>query len=222
MERGATVKLYPDIIQQSEEWFAMREWRPTASNASKILTAGGKDSTSWLPYILGMIDSEVRPRAVREAGLFQGNRHTDRGNEMEGAARSCFAERAGVDVAEVGFVTRDDGIWGCSPDGLVMDRKTQQVIAGVEIKCPDGPKHLGHLDGGGLPADYLQQVHCSMVVTGLRLWFFVSYCEYYQPLILKVQWDSYTDKMAGAMDRFQAFYRAERPRLLAFSEGRAA
>jgi hypothetical protein len=211
---------WPHVIQGSDEWFELREWRPTASNASMVYTAGGKDSASWVPYIRQMVDAEVRPLKVREAGKWTGNRHTDRGNETEAAARACFAERVGVDVAEVGFITRDDEIWGCSPDGLVLSRKTHAMIAGLELKCPDGPKHLGHLDAGTLPAEYLQQIHCGMAVTGLNYWYFVSYCDYYVPLILRIERDDYTARMEAAMNRFQDFYRIERLRLLKFKEVR--
>ena len=210
------MKIWADIEQQSEAWFSLRELRPTASNASRVITATGKDSSSWPGYVREMTDAKIRPRAVREAGIWTGNRHTDRGNEMEPIARQTFSDRMELDIAEVGFITRDDGVWGCSPDGLVLCRKTQKVVAGLELKCPDGPKHLEHLDGGKLPADYIQQVHCSMAVTGLDYWYFVSFCEFYEPLILRIERDGFTVKVEDAMNRFQVFYQVERERLLNF------
>lgn len=214
------MKAWADIQQGTEAWFALRELRPTASNASRVITATGKDSTSWAGYVREMVDAKIRPRAVREATMWTGNRHTDRGNEMEAVARRVFTERMGLDVAEVGFITRDDGVWGCSPDGLVL--QNEKVVAGLELKCPDGPKHLEHLDGGKLPADYIQQVHCSMAVTGLPHWYFLSHCEFYEPLILRVDRDAYTAKVEDAMNRFQAFYEVERGRLMAFAGKEAA
>lgn len=211
---------YHDDIQGSESWFALREVRPTASNASRVITATGKDSTSWDGYIREMVDAEVRPRAVRESSKWTGNRHTDRGNETEAAARAHFAETMGVDVAEVGFITRDDGVWGCSPDGLVISRKSGAKMAGAEIKCPDGPKHLGHLSDGELPSEYLQQIHCSLVVTGFQFWYFMSFCEFYKPLILRVERDGYTAKVESAMNRFQDLFRIERQRLLKYKSDR--
>lgn len=209
------MKVWADIEQRSEAWFALRELRPTASNASKVITATGKDSASWPAYVREMVDAKIRPRAVRESTMWMGNRHTDRGTELEPVARGVFCERMGLEIAEVGFITRDDGVWGCSPDGLVL--QDGKLVAGLELKCPDGPKHLEHLDGGKLPAEYVQQVHCSMVVTGLPHWYFVSYCEFYEPLILRVDWDGFTEKVEDAMNRFQAYYEAERARLLAFA-----
>lgn len=216
------MKLWADIEQGSEQWFAVRELRPTASNASRVITATGEDSSSWPGYVREMVDAKIRPRSVREAGAWTGNRHTDRGNEMEPVARALFSERMGLDIAEVGFITRDDGVWGCSPDGLVMCRHSGKLLAGLELKCPDGPKHLEHLDGGKLPADYVQQVHCSMAVTGLNHWYFVSYCEFYEPFILRIDRDGYTAKVTDSMDRFQLFYESERERLMVFKGKEAA
>ena len=216
------MKLWAYIEQGTDEWFKLRELRPTASEASRVITATGEDSSSWPGYVREMVDAKIRPRGVREAALWTGNRHTDRGNEMEPIARQIFCDHVGVDVAEVGFVTRDDGVWGCSPDGLVLSRETQKVIAGLELKCPDGPKHLGHLDGGVLPSEYIQQVHSSMVTTGLDHWYFVSYCEFYEPLILRIDRDAYTVKVEDAMNRFQIYYEAERERLMQFKGKEAA
>ena len=135
---------------------------------------------------------------------------------MEPIARQNFCDRMALNVAEVGFVTRDDGVWGCSPDGLVLCRSDQKVLGGLELKCPDGPKHLEHLDNGKLPAEYMQQVHCSMAVTGLDHWYFMSFCEFYEPFILRIERDEFTDKVEDAMNRFQAFYQTESERLLNF------
>ncbi|WP_193211436.1 lambda exonuclease family protein [Luteolibacter marinus] len=217
------MKVWPDVEQGSEDWFMLRELRPTASNASRVITATGKDSASWPGYVREMVDAKIRPREVREAGMWTGNRHTDRGKEMEPVARQAFVDRMGLDVVEVGFVTRDDGVWGCSPDGLVMTRQDEpRVLAGLELKCPDGPKHLEHLDGGKLPADYVQQVHCSMAVTGLDHWYFMSFCQFYEPLILRIDRDAYTAKVEDAMNRFQDYYGSERDRLMGFRGKEAA
>lgn len=199
------MKIWPNLLQGSDQWHLLREIRPTASNASMVITAGGKDSTSWDAYVNKLIDARVRPREVREAGMFTGNFHTDRGNEFEESARILFMERMGVDIVEVGFITRDDGIWGCSPDGLVIDPATGKATAGIEIKNPDGPKHVGHMRSGALPSEYLQQVHCSMVVSGLEAWWFMSNCEFYEPLIVEVRRDAFTAKMEDAMNRFQSY-----------------
>jgi hypothetical protein len=209
------MKLWPDIIQGSEEWFALRELRPTASQAKRVITPEGKDG-AWPSYVREMIDAKIRPRGLREAGAFTGNRHTDRGNENEPLARARFERETGYDVVEVGFVTRDDGVWGCSPDGLVM--QDQAVVAGIEIKCPDGPKHLAFLDAGKLPPEYACQIHCSMVVTGFPCWWFMSFCQGYQPLILRAFRDGFTAKMEDVMNRFQRYYESERRRLLPFAD----
>ena len=79
---------------------------------------------------------------------------------------------------------------------------------------------------GVLPDDYRQQVHGSMAVTGLRTWYFISYCRGLRPFVIKVEWDEYTDKIKEALDEFKAEYRDKydliMPRIRPAAEGRAA
>jgi hypothetical protein len=148
-----------------------------------------------------------------------GNRHTDRGNELEPEARAEFERITKLTVAQVGFVTRDDGIVGCSPDGLIVDEGTfppsefdfARYVAGLEIKCPTAAKHAKAVIEGAMPDEHKPQVHGSMAVTGLPHWFFMSYCQGMKPLLVRIDWDEYTDAMSDALDRFLIFY-AERRR----------
>lgn len=192
-----------DVEQGSPEWFAMRRGIPTASDFDEIVTAVKGDlSASSEGLINRLIDECVRPG---EHEGFEGNRHTQRGNELEPTARAWFGFVTGLKVTPGGFITRDDGKAGCSPDGLIWtgcDYSDWAIDAGLEIKCPDGPTHVGYLRGNALPAKYKQQVHGSMAITGLRVWHFVSYCPGYEPLVVRVVWDDYTDKVASALDRF--------------------
>ena len=57
-----------------------------------------------------------------------------------------------------------------------------------------------------------------MVVTGLPQWWFMSFCQGYQPLILTAFRDTFTDRVEEAMSRFQRYYESERKRLLPFAD----
>ncbi len=211
------MKIWPNIDQQSEEWFRVRAGRPTASQFKRLLTPTGKDSFQWEGYALELIDQCIRPGAVP---TFAGNRHTDRGNELEPIAREAFGRIMGLEVEQVGFVTRDDGIVGCSPDSFVLQGGVR--VAGLEIKCPDGPKHAGDLLSGQMPADHLPQVHGSMAVTGLDHWYYMSYCPGYAPLICRIDRDGYTAKLSDAIDRFVIYYSEMRRKSMPILTGRAA
>lgn len=195
---------FPDMTQGSEEWFAARRGRPTASEFDKIITAKTlKPSSQREDYALKLIGEILRPDEQEE---FWGNKDTDRGVELEPLAREEFAKQTGLDVRTVGFVTRDDEVVGCSPDSLVAKSKQENPVAGLEIKCPRSKGYLKHLLGGGLPDEYKLQVHGSMAVTGLKAWYFMSYCQGLPPFIHLVRWDETTDKISEALDDFLIYY----------------
>ena len=79
-----------DVPQYSPEWWSARAGVPTASNADRILTAAGKPSSSQAAYMAELIDEIVRPRDERSSDeqAFSGNRHTERGNELEPKTRA--------------------------------------------------------------------------------------------------------------------------------------
>ncbi|MCW1885600.1 YqaJ viral recombinase family protein [Luteolibacter flavescens] len=204
--------------QRTEQWFRARAGRPTASQFSRIVTPTGKDSEQWDDFALELVAQCIRPDEVE----WTGNRHTDRGEELEPAARDLFREMMDLDVREVGFITRADEVIGCSPDALVYQRGAAHPLAGLEIKCPLAKHHARYLVEGVLPDAYRAQVHGSMAVTGLRWWYFMSYCPGLVPFVLRVEWDSYTDKLAGALDRFLVFYAERRKQVLPVLLGKEA
>jgi len=105
------------------------------------------------------------------------------------------------EVVNLGFVSSKFGAFGVSPDGLIPSE-----ISGVELKCPVGPTHVKYLLKNELPADnnYKQQVHGSMAVTGARSWYFASYCPNLPMLVIKVEWDEYTDALLAGLKKFDS------------------
>jgi hypothetical protein len=194
------------VEQGSPDWFAMREGIPTATDFKEIVTAVKGDlSASSEALINRLIDQCVRPGSQE---CFYGNRHTERGHALEPEARAWYSFVTGARVELVGFVTRDDGRAGCSPDGFAYALAREDLhplaslVSGLEIKCPDGPTHVAYLRAKALPNEYRQQIHGSMVITGLPAWDFVSFCPGYEPMMLRVEWDDYTDKCAKALEQF--------------------
>jgi putative phage-type endonuclease len=193
------------MIQGSEEWLKIRKGRATASEASKILTPTGKPSAQSISYMRKL----ARETFMDDPLEWTGNKHTDWGNEQEPHARAAFTARTGLEVIEVGFCQRfDRAPIGCSPDGLVL-ASDGIITAGLEIKCPQVDTHVKYVMEGVLPDTYKLQLHWSMAVTGLKIWHFMSYFPELVPLILTVQWDSFTDKVLAAQDDFVRAYAAE-------------
>ena len=194
------MKIWPSMEQRSEAWFRARAGRLTASNFHRVLTPSGKDSSQWRELAIEMCCSRIRPDEIQ----WEGNRHTDRGEELEPEAREEFSRIMGLEVEQVGFIVQDNELVGCSPDGMI--KINGQYAAGVELKCPLAKNHAEYLLDGVLPGQYKAQVHGSMIVTGLPYWYFMSYCRRLKPLILRVERDSYPDTLQDALERFIIYY----------------
>ena len=159
-----------DCPQGSDEWHALRLSIPTASEGSKMVTSQGAPSKSMAGYAQKLAADMF---AGRDTDAWAGNSYTDRGHEVEPEAR-MFYEMRGTPVQQVGFITDDLLMWGCSPDGLVGDDGL------LEIKCL--PKqHLKALlyykANDKAPSDYIVQCQMQILITE-RKW-----CDllYYSP-----------------------------------------
>lgn len=200
------MKVIKELQQGTSEWLQARCGRPTASRFSDIITAAKGDlSKSAKGYIRELIGQTFCPEW--EYGFK--TKEMQRGNDLEPEARRAFCEATGLTVEEVGFCIRDDGISGCSPDGLIVDSEGV-YMAGLEIKCPSPKTHIEYVMDGGLPDTYRQQVHGCMAVTGLTEWHFWSYFPGMKPHHVVVHWDDYTEKLASSLDQFVADYKEAR------------
>ena len=77
------MRVFTDLEQGTIEWFHARMGKLTASNASKILTAGGKPSTQARDYMYKLLGEWV----TGEPEKFFTNDAMARGSEMEAEAR---------------------------------------------------------------------------------------------------------------------------------------
>lgn len=184
--------------QRSPEWYALRRGVPTASEFSSIITPKKREYAAAADtYINQLIDELMRPDA---GPSFTGNRHTERGEVLEDEARELYAFEREVVPQQVGFILNDDGTLGCSPDSMI------QTDGGLEIKCPDGPTHVKWVRAGGVPDEHKPQVHGSLIITGREWWDFMSHCPGYDPLIVRVYPDSFTEALQKHLDRFLREY----------------
>lgn len=194
------------IQQGTDAWRECRRQIPTASNFAKIITASSAKASSQIGGYINKLIAQAFVPDLEDA--FRGNRHTERGKELEPDACEDFARRIatprGWTLEEVGFVTTDDLTAGCSPDRLIVG-PDGKYIGGLEVKVPLPETHVGYVLGGGLPDDYKQQVHGSIVITGLP-WHFYSYCPEMEPLHVVVEPTAYTRAMAEALREFTALY----------------
>ena len=190
-----------DCPQRSDTWFALRLGTPSASNFDKIITPGGKASTQAEAYMHTLL-AEI---LTGQQGGMESNSWMQRGTELEPEARGFYELTTGHDVAEVGFITLDDGSAGCSPDGLIGDPGM------LEIKCPAPQTHVGYLLSGELPSGYKPQVQGQMWIAEREWADFLSYSPLMPPVLIRVHRDeAYIKAMASALAKFTETMAAKR------------
>jgi len=188
------VIVYRDIEQGTPEWHSIRAGKPTASEISKIVTSTGKISAQRTEYLYRLAGERVLG-TVEQNGL--NTVWTRRGTELEPEARSVYAMEAEVEVEEVGFITDDQGQYGCSPDGLIIPNK------GLEIKCPSLSVFVGYVLGGKLPTEYKVQVQTSLFITGFERWDFFAYYPDMKPFQLTIEPDlKFHEILKEELERF--------------------
>lgn len=186
--------VYRDIEQRSPEWFALHVGKPSAGSMNKIITSTGKASSQRHEYLHRLAGERVLG-TVEQNGL--NTVWTRRGTELEPEARSVYAMENEVEVEEVGFITDDQGRYGCSPDGLILPNK------GLEIKCPSLSVFVGYVLGGKLPTEYKVQVQASLFITGFEQWDFFAYYPDMKPFQLTVEPDlKFHEILREELERF--------------------
>ena len=160
-----------DCEQGGEAWRIARLGIPTSSEFSRLVTNTIKDGEYKLSASLPGYAAELAAElyAGKELKDFDGaTLWMDRGREKEAEAVALYEFTTEANVQRVGFITRDDGLCGCSPDALVDDD------GGLEVKCPSAQNHIEivayHKKHGLPPAKYTQQVQACLWITGRKHW----------------------------------------------------
>ena len=171
-----------DCKQGTPEWLQLRLGIPTASDFDQLITPEWKIRTGAMPetYMYSKLIERLLGYSPKEVG---GTFEMGQGVILENEARPWFEFAHDTKVQTVGFCTTDDGRIGCSPDGLIGDD------GGIEIKCPQPERALRYIVEGGVPKEYLAQVHGSMYVTGRNWWIFLSYSRQFPAHVVRVERD---------------------------------
>ena len=147
--------------QGTDEWFAARLGKVTASRAADVMTKKGSAARANLSAQL------VLERLTNTKGESFSSAAMQWGVDQEPFARAAYEAHSGVWVDTVGFVQHPTiGRAGASPDGLVGHDGL------VEIKCPNTATMIDTLLTGKVPSNYATQMQMQMACTG-RAW-----CDY--------------------------------------------
>ena len=190
-----------DHEQGSDEWFASRLGRPSASMFNKLITSVGKPSASADKYINELISERLN--GVRVPVYV--NEHMERGTRLEPEAREHYEFITEQKVTEHGFILDDSEEFGCSPDGLVgvWGARTANFHGGLEIKCPADSTIIGyHRNNKSFVTAYKQQIMGCMMITGAEWWDLMAYSETIPHLLIRVERDEeYIEKLAAEIDK---------------------
>ncbi len=182
--------------QGTQVWSDARRGIVTASRMGDILTPKtGAMAAGARSYAYELIAESIVPPHYWLGSDYQSSPMAN-GTRTEREARDFFAFDTGYEVEQVGFCMTDDRRFGASPDGLVSDG------GGLELKCPLHKTQVEYLVEGKLPDKYRAQVHGSMIVTKRSHWWFMSYAPGLPPLVLRIEPDEYTVKLAETLEKF--------------------
>ena len=155
--------------QRTEEWFAARKGKVTASRISDVMAKGrgGAESLTRQKYI----DQLVTERLTKTVAEGFTNDAIQRGVDLEPIARLMYQFKTGDYVSDAPFVQHPTiEMSGASPDGFLDGNEGL-----VEIKCPNSLTHIEYILAGKPPAKYIPQMAWQMACTGRKWVDFVSY-----------------------------------------------
>lgn len=168
--------------QRSDEWFAARMGKVTASRISDVMAK--KTTAARKNYMADLVVERLTGERVEgyvSAAMAWGT-------EQEPVARAEYEFTQDVVVEEVGFVPHPSvKNSGASPDGLVGDDGL------VEIKCPNTATHLETIINRNIDRKYRLQMMWQMACTCRKWCDFVSFDPRlpakHQLVIIRVQRD---------------------------------
>lgn len=169
-----------NMKQGSEEWKDARLGVATASQFHRIVTPKTmKLSGQADGYAHELLAEEMLGHALDDAE----SQFMVRGSDLEDGAISFYEFNRDLNTSSVGFLLREDGLVGCSPDRLVGDD------GGLEIKCPKPKTHVAHMLGGGDAEHAKCQVQGALWLTGRAWWDWLSYNPEMQPVLIRFERD---------------------------------
>jgi hypothetical protein len=185
-------------VYTNPDWLETRAGKFTASTACEFLS----DPASKAAKESGEIGESAKSLCYRVMSEQNGWRESQnpymefaqvrRGLVFEPTARKLAEKELGETITECGFV-ESDTMFGCSPDGLIMDG--DKVKAVIEIKCPE-PKAFYKQLMDCAKREYQLQMQFAMNICDCPRAFFILYCPEVSPkvFILKytrgIQWQN--------------------------------
>ena len=139
--------------QRTDEWFAVRNLKMTASNASAI-SACGKGLETYAKELVAEFLGGHKEIYV--------NGDMQRGIELEDEARAFAEQLTGLKFDQVGFIEMNNRV-GASPDGVIFD-KNGKIEKLIEIKNHNDKVFLDLILTNEIDKKYIAQMQMQMLV----------------------------------------------------------
>lgn len=156
-----------DIEQGSEEWFAARRGKATASKIADIVA---KTKTGYSASRANYMAQIIAERLTGTSAESYTNAAMQWGKDTEAQAIAAYSFETDRPVRAVGFVDHPIiSMTGASPDGYVLDNGL------IEVKCPNTATHIDTLLGASIEGKYIKQMQWQMACTSASWCDFVSF-----------------------------------------------
>jgi len=173
------MKLNFTILQNSDEWFAIKLGKFSASTSADLLMA--KNTKGYLNLINKIIEERMTGLPT-ESKTFGGNKFTEMGHEREPLAAEDYELRNFAELELIGVIELDDWVL-CSPDRLIGDNGLYQA------KCPIFNTQREYLKTQKIPINYYKQMQFELFVSGRDYNIFNSYHPYLPAVDIRVERD---------------------------------
>lgn len=186
-----------DVDQNSTAWDILHLGRPTASEFHKILTPTGELSKQSDGYAYYKLAETIMNAALTSISHLE---WIDRGKQLEPEAVKQYEFINDATTQKVGFVTTDDGRFGCSPDRFVI--RNNKPVGLLEVKCPAPQTQVEYWAVGPGPA-YRPQMFGQMWICEMDWCDFYSYHPDMRPVQHRtVREPLYMSKLTRALKQF--------------------
>lgn len=161
------MKIYKDLLQQSEEWFRLRYGKIGGSTLKHLMINKPVNESAIYNDLLSARFEEYE---FEESFM---TRDMERGNMYEPLARSEFERVYNKTVTQYGWIEHESGLAGISPDGIIGAKLDEAI----EIKCPNRITHTAYLRNPlSMVEEYIwQSVMYFLILDKLKVLHFISY-----------------------------------------------
>ena len=186
--------------QRTDEWFAARIGKVTASRVADVIA---KTKSGYGVGRANYLADLVVERLTGQKAQGFSNAAMEWGTQTEPQARAAYSAKTGILVEEVGFIDHPTvAMSGASPDGFAEEGL-------IEVKCPNTSTMLEFILDGKPPQKYVTQMQWQMACTGRPWCDFVSFDprlpERLQLLVVRVpRDDAYIAMLEAEVKKFLA------------------